>query len=430
MPNSAATNEGPTNPILNQQWEEPPHMQAPMMPTHLVTPQQSLNGGAQVHVQSGIMSRQAEVLPVRHVLAQPNVPMIGSFGDTREHASIPATNRGVENRMEKQPGRPASQVEDTSSSARTSKSIPVTNRQIEQNNITQCTCHIHPANVNSNQGRQATANQRMNVHTEYQDPGVSGSQFFQNSTQQQECKVIHILPDNDVHYIDLVRDSVAAQAQKATKPMFVNNYFMGDNWNNNTGEKHVRHIDESKSRASTAVQMAVSFLGKEEETNNVVQTGLSRVKAMANNKERGKTQSPLVVEPMKNGNSTGWSTNSFNLPEMHQITPMRQQCEGLPDVSMPPPPTQPQAQPQLPTVSSGMNEAAQSSIVKVIEKMTETMDQQMRLSATRADYNMQQNTKMMDQFIRAQDRRDLDPALMDIPTFTGEEPEKCLEWIT
>ena len=68
--------------------------------------------------------------------------------------------------------------------------------------------------------------------------------------------------------------------------------------------------------------------------------------------------------------------------------------------------------------------------LKVMEKMTETMAQQMKLSATRADYNMQQNTKIMDQFIRAQDRRDLDPALMDIPTFTGQEPEKCLEWIT
>ena len=62
--------------------------------------------------------------------------------------------------------------------------------------------------------------------------------------------------------------------------------------------------------------------------------------------------------------------------------------------------------------------------------MTDTMEQQMKLSATRSEYNMQQNTKVMDQFIKAQDRRDLDPALMDIPTFTGEEPEKCLEWIT
>ena len=73
---------------------------------------------------------------------------------------------------------------------------------------------------------------------------------------------------------------------------------------------------------------------------------------------------------------------------------------------------------------------AENAILRVIERMTDTMEQQMRLSATRSEYNMQQNTKVMDQFIKAQDRRDLDPALMDIPTFTGEEPEKCLEWIT
>ena len=31
--------------------------------------------------------------------------------------------------------------------------------------------------------------------------------------------------------------------------------------------------------------------------------------------------------------------------------------------------------------------------------------------------------------IRGQNRRDLDPAVMAIPTFTGQEPEKCLDWI-
>ena len=31
--------------------------------------------------------------------------------------------------------------------------------------------------------------------------------------------------------------------------------------------------------------------------------------------------------------------------------------------------------------------------------------------------------------IKGQKRRDLDPAVMAIPTFTGEEPEKCLDWI-
>ena len=46
----------------------------------------------------------------------------------------------------------------------------------------------------------------------------------------------------------------------------------------------------------------------------------------------------------------------------------------------------------------------------------------MRLNSMKSEYNMTQNTKMMDQFIKAQDRRDLDPALMDIPTFSGDEP--------
>ena len=31
--------------------------------------------------------------------------------------------------------------------------------------------------------------------------------------------------------------------------------------------------------------------------------------------------------------------------------------------------------------------------------------------------------------IKGQARRDLDPAMMAIPIFTGEEAEKCLDWI-
>ena len=57
-------------------------------------------------------------------------------------------------------------------------------------------------------------------------------------------------------------------------------------------------------------------------------------------------------------------------------------------------------------------------------RVIESMEQQMRLNSTKSEYNMTQNMKMMDQFIKAQDRRDLDPTLMDIPTFSGDEPEK------
>ena len=153
------------------------------------------------------------------------------------------------------------------------------------------------------------------------------------------------------------------------------------------------------------------------------------MKAICSNEGVYDTQSPLVVEPTKNGNSTGWSTNSFNLPEVQQNTPVRQQCKGLPDLTMPLPPIQTHTQPQGHS-NPNTSGCTEDTILKVIERMTDTMEQQMRLSATRSEYNMQQNTKIMDQFIKAQDRRDLDPALMDIPTFMREEPEKCLEWIT
>ena len=85
----------------------------------------------------------------------------------------------------------------------------------------------------------------------------------------------------------------------------------------------------------------------------------------------------------------------------------------------------PVEQPQQNGPQTG-SQRLEENLMRVIE----TMEQQMRLNSTRSEYNMTQNTKMMDQFIKAQDRRDLDPTLMDIPTFSGDEPEKCLEWVT
>ena len=42
---------------------------------------------------------------------------------------------------------------------------------------------------------------------------------------------------------------------------------------------------------------------------------------------------------------------------------------------------------------------------------------------------MLQNAGLFTEMARGQKRRDLDPAVMAIPTFTGQEPEKCLDWI-
>ena len=211
----------------------------------------------------------------------------------------------------------------------------------------------------------------------------------------------------------------------------MNNVFVGDNsWKPGVQDKPtvVRVINESTTRSSTVVQTAISFLGEENKSSNLVQAGISRVKSMNNEEGNYNTKSPLVVEPMKNGNTMGWSTNSFNLPDLQQNTPTRQQCKGFPDLTVPPPPLP--SQTHSPGSNDNKNKGMDDTILRVIEKMTNTMEQQMLLNARRSEYNMTQNTKMMDQFIKAQDRRDLDPALMDIPTFSGDKPEKCLEWIT
>ena len=183
-------------------------------------------------------------------------------------------------------------------------------------------------------------------------------------------------------------------------------------------------------RSHTAVQTTISSLGEDDKSENYMQTGISRIKAMGSNVEAFNTQSPLVVKPGKNSNLTGRSTNSYSLPDLQLNTPnQRQQCKGLPDLTVPPPTVQPPpAVVQIP--QGGHQQATSQRLEENLMRVIETMEQQMRLNTTKSEYNMTQNTRMMDQLIKAQDRRDLDPALMDIPTFSGDQPEKCLEWVT
>ena len=58
-----------------------------------------------------------------------------------------------------------------------------------------------------------------------------------------------------------------------------------------------------------------------------------------------------------------------------------------------------------------------------------TLREHLLLNNKQAEYQMSQNANLFLEMIKGQNRRDLDPAVMAIPTFTGEEPEKCLDWI-
>ena len=203
-----------------------------------------------------------------------------------------------------------------------------TNQRVEQPSCTQCNCHCQQLGGARNTTLLPSENQRYNLHADYEDKNDTASRFFREKRQtdenvQRECQIIRILPGENDDYMDLVRDSVSSQTRGGPKPMFVNNYFIGDNnWRSVPRgiTDSMRHYDESRSRSSTGVQTAVSFLGEDDKGSSTVQTGLARVKSMGNNEADCNVRSPVVVEPTKQGNSTGWSTNSFNIPD---ATPRR-----------------------------------------------------------------------------------------------------------
>ena len=205
--------------------------------------------------------------------------------------------------------------QETVSEVPTQGDIPVTsstNRQvneISQNFVDkQCCCHIQ-------QGARGPTQHilRVNIHAEQQGPGIGDSPFFQTSKDHvgdynpgRECKIIRLVPNDDGIFTEVVTDSVSAQTKSTIRPMFVNNYFVGDNsWRPGVQDKPtvVRVVDESTSRSSTAVQTAISFLG-EDKSHNLVQVGISRVKSM--NNDEGELQHQIASS---GGTNEKWKHN-------------------------------------------------------------------------------------------------------------------------
>ena len=98
----------------------------------------------------------------------------------------------------------------------------VINRQVNSDNTEPIHSHV---------------NQNGNLHLEYSGSSSSKSNFPQNDRQekiQQNPMIIntdrirHIQPD-DGNLTELVRDRICAQAKEGVRPMFINNYYVGNN---------------------------------------------------------------------------------------------------------------------------------------------------------------------------------------------------------
>ena len=94
--------------------------------------------------------------------------------------------------------------------------------------------------------------------------------------------------------------------------------------------------------------------------------------------------------------------------------------------NMSPPPTYNPNYPP-PNRYSGYQET--TAMLDCICQLQLTMQQHVLTNSKQAEYHMSQNVDLFMEMANGQRRRDLDPAVMAIPMFTGKEPEKCLDWI-
>ena len=73
-----------------------------------------------------------------------------------------------------------------------------------------------------------------------------------------------------------------------------------------------------------------------------------------------------------------------------------------------------------------------SEILKSIQSITEVMQQQLLLNSKTTEHGIVQTASLFQEMIKAQEKRDLDPALLAIPTFSGEAKDRpqCLDWVS
>ena len=142
------------------------------------------------------------------------------------------------------------------------------------------------------------------------------------------------------------------------------------------------------------------------------------------------TQGPVVVEP------TGPNTSNVSVSSL----PVLSNFSVPPPISQTTTPTVPVVQPSAPpmpsqvmapnTPSTTEKSSREIEILESIRDITKVLGSHIKLSTRNAEENTIQNAMLLQQFIKSQDKRALDPALMAIPTFSGKDRTKCLDWLS
>ena len=194
--------EGSGDQILNQQWDEPPHMQPPMIPLTASTSQQVQ------YTAMNMMSRKVEN-PARGYQANSTGQRPWDTAPVeREKTSTFMTNRQIETQLdEQQENRLNRGVDDQLFTRQESALTPTRYRKSDQINGNHCNSSNQLTTDNSNRGGQAS---EIGKRTPHMKDSVTGKDKSVRDTKEgerkspQECKVIRILPDEELDFMDLV----------------------------------------------------------------------------------------------------------------------------------------------------------------------------------------------------------------------------------
>ena len=214
--------------ILNQRWEDPPHMQAPMVPMN-------------VNAENNEYQKMEPPYPIV------NAPV----------NSTTVTNRQVEING---PGVNPTQPNNTNNSHRSQisgiLSMNMTSRGVEHSVLNGQTLG------NREQREVVNINYRGNTYTDpvnhdsMQDKSLQDlrrSDKKSGNSGESEASIKRVLQDDGI-FTNLVKDSVTAHVREGIRPMFVNNYYVGDNsWKPGAmeGNSRGRHVDKSIKYGST-----------------------------------------------------------------------------------------------------------------------------------------------------------------------------------
>ena len=68
-------------------------------------------------------------------------------------------------------------------------------------------------------------------------------------------------------------------------------------------------------------------------------------------------------------------------------------------------------------------------LLKVVQMVAESLQQQIVLGMRTADMSQQRTDALIGELIKSHNSRDMDHILNNIPTFNGLEPKKCVDWV-